>query len=116
MAAPELIREISMKTKYFRFLYHGDKGCFIHAGELEDTATQERFIFVYLSGTKQAEDHKNAENALFLYPETVDLGVAGDDSQTVQEAFERRSKRSTIQMLNVDCEEMAERVSPAKLQ
>ena len=42
-----------MKTKYFRFLYHGDKGCFIHAGELEDTATQERFIFIYLSGTKQ---------------------------------------------------------------
>ncbi len=113
MAASELIREISMKTKYFRFLYHGDKGCFIHAGELEDTATQERFIFVYLSGTKQAEDHKNAENALFLYSETVDLVVAGDDSQTVKAALDRLMKRAKIKMLIVPCKEMAERLSPA---
>ena len=111
MAAPQLIREISMKTKYFRFLYHGDKGCFIHAGELEDTATQERFIFIYLSGTKQLADQEDTDNSLFLCPETVDLVVAGDDSQAVTAALERLTETAQVKLLIVPEEEMVEKLS-----
>ena len=100
-----------MKTKYFRFLYHGDKGCFIHAGELEDTATQERFIFIYLSGTKQLADQEDTDNSLFLCPETVDLVVAGDNSQAVAAALERLTETAQVKLLIVPEEEMVEKLS-----
>ena len=64
-----------MKTKYFRFLYQGLNGCLMHRCELEDTAAQERFIFIYLSGTDETADQKDVGNTLFLCPETDGHGA-----------------------------------------
>ena len=90
-----------MKTKYFRFLYQGLNGCLMHRCELEDTAAQERFIFIYLSGTDETADQKDVGNTLFLCPETVDLVVAGDTSPSVRAALEELLGRSRIRLLAV---------------
>lgn len=73
-----------MKMKYFRFLYAETRQCFLHFGELQDTAKGETFTFLYLRKVEGHADQTGAGRRLFLFPDHLDLVVLGSaDEGTV---------------------------------
>lgn len=85
-----------MKTKYFRFLFCGNKSCLVHFGELTDTCTEERFTFLYLYGSKKREAGRDSGEVLFLYPKHIDLVVVGNANEQTDDGLEEIFSKTQV--------------------
>ncbi len=88
-----------MKMKYFRFLYAETKRCFLHFGELQDTAKGETFTFLYLRKVERHANQTDVDRRPFLFPEHLDLVVLGSADEETACALKELIADRTVGML-----------------